>query len=107
MARDGTTKRQQGREAASQRLTMAAAPPSAPQLGYDPTGKIEPVDIVSSKDGWSEYTLTDGSVLRVKAAVLDVKSAVGQYSPDGDPIYLIQAAVVTQVKAPDNLKRKK
>ena len=107
MARDGTTKRQQPREAAPQRPTMAAAPPAVPHLGYDPTGKIEPVDIVSSKDGWSEYTLTDGSVLRVKAAVLDVKTAVGQYSTDGDPIYLIQAAVVTQVKAPDRLRRKK
>jgi hypothetical protein len=85
----------------------AAAPPITPQLGYDPTGKTQPIDIASSKDGWSEYTLTDGAVLRVKAAVLDVKIAVGQYSPDGDPIYVFQAAVVTQVKAPDSLKRKK
>jgi hypothetical protein len=96
-----TTKRQQ---------LQAASPPQpgpAHPLGYDPTGKIEQVDIVGSKDGWSEYTLNDGTVLRVKAAVFDVKSAVGQYAPDGDPIYLVQSAMVIQVKAPESLKRKK
>src|SRR5580700_3672911 len=81
-----------------------APPPSAAagtgtiqvQLGYDPKGKSEPVDIVSSKDGWSEYTLADGTVVRTKAAVLDVKIAIGQYNPEGDPIYIVQAAVINQ-----------
>ena len=83
-----TTKRQQ-----TQAASLPQSGPAYP-LGYDPTGKIEQVDIVGSKDGWSEYTLTDGTILRVKAAVFDVKSAVGQYSPDGDPIYLVQSAIV-------------
>ena len=95
-------KRQQRREP-----TEATARPPVASLGYDPSGKTEPIDIVSSRDGWSEYTLADGTVLRAKAAVLDVKLAVGQYAPDGDPIYIVQAALVNQVKVPDNLKRKK
>jgi hypothetical protein len=92
----GTTKRQ----------PPAGAAPQPWPLGYDPTGKVEPVDILSSKDGWSEYNLDDGTVLRVKAVALDVKKAIGQYSPDGDPIYLVQSALVTQVKVPDGLKKK-
>ncbi len=73
--------------------------------GYDPRGKHEPVDISSSIDGWSEYTLKDGSVIRTKAALMDVKIAVGQYDVNGAPIYVVQTALVTQVKAPDSLKK--
>lgn len=76
------------------------------QFGYDPTGKQEPVDIEGSKEGWSEYTLADGTIIRVKAVLLDAKRAVGQYDPSGEPIYVIQTALVNQVKSPDGLKKK-
>lgn len=78
-----------------------------PQLvmGYDPTGPMEPVDIVSSRDGWSEFTLQDGSIIRAKAAVLDVKRAIGQFNPEGDPVYVLQLTMVNQVKAPPHLKK--
>jgi hypothetical protein len=76
------------------------------QLGYDPKGPAEPVDIVSSKDGWSEFTLADGTIIRAKAAVLDVKKMVGQYNAEGEPIYLLQLTVVNQTRVPDNLKGK-
>ena len=73
-------------------------------LGYDPAGAMEPRDVISSKDGWSEYTLQDGTIIRAKAVILDVKRAIGQYSPDGNPLYILQYAFVNQVKAPDELK---
>lgn len=74
--------------------------------GYDPSWKLEPIDIVSSKDSWTEYELADGTVLRAKAVVLDVKKAVGQYSPDGDPIYVLQTTLLHQIRAPETLKKK-
>lgn len=75
-------------------------------LGYDPAGKIDPVDVVSSKEGWSEYTLADGTTIRAKAVMLDVKRAADQYSPDNNPIYVMQFAVVNQLKeVPDRLKK--
>jgi hypothetical protein len=67
---------------------------------------MEPRDVVGSKDGWSEYTLEDGSVIRAKAVILDVKRAVDQYSHDGNPLYILQFAFVNQVQAPDALKKK-
>jgi hypothetical protein len=76
------------------------------QLGYDPTGPTEPVDIVSSKDAWSEYTLADGSVIRAKAVVLDVKKMVGQYNTEGEPVYVLQITMINQARVPDNLKKK-
>jgi hypothetical protein len=88
-------------------------PPPAPsptvqvQLGYDPAGPKESVDIVSSKDGWSEYQLADGTVLRAKTVVLDVKKLIGQYNQDGEPVYEMQMTMVNQARVPENLKKKK
>jgi hypothetical protein len=76
------------------------------QLGYDPKGPSEPIDIVSSKEGWSEYTLADGTVIRAKGVLLDVKRLVNQYNPEGDPIYVLQLTMVNQARVPDNLKKK-
>jgi hypothetical protein len=75
-------------------------------LGYDPKGKMEQRSIVRSKDGWSEYELDDGTVLKTRTAIIDVKRAVGQYSANGDPLYIIQAAQLTNTEAPPRLKKK-
>jgi S-adenosylhomocysteine hydrolase len=74
-------------------------------LGYDPTGKMEPKDIVNAKEGWSEYTLDDGSVIRVKGVLLDIKRALNQFNAEGDPVYVMQLALVHQLRAPDQLKK--
>lgn len=86
-------------------------PPAAPgmvqvSLGYDPAGPMEQRDVVSSKDGWSEYELDDGSVIRAKAVIVDVKRAVGQFNAvNGDPTYVLQLSVVSNLKSPDHLKK--
>jgi len=41
-------------------------------------------------------TLQDGTVLRGKVAVLDVKRAVGQFNVEGDPVYVLQLTMVNQ-----------
>ena len=65
-------------------------------LGYDASGPKEPVDIVSSKDGWSEFQLADGALIRAKAVVLDVKKMAGQFNAEGEPIYELQFTMVNQ-----------
>jgi hypothetical protein len=81
------------------------APGSVPQ-DYNPQGVAEQRDVVASKDGWSEFTLSDGSVIRLKASLLDAKRAVGQYGSDGNPLYILQFALVNQLIAPPNLRKK-
>jgi hypothetical protein len=92
------------------RQAEALPPRSAPSiqlpLGYNPKGPKEPVDVVSSREGWSEFTLTDGTVIRAKAVVLEVKKMTDQYTPDGEPIYELQLTMVNQTRVPDNLKKK-
>lgn len=80
--------------------------PPAMQLGYNPNGPTEPVDIVSTKEGWSEFNLQDGTVIRAKAVLLDVKKMTGQFNADGDPIYAMQIILSNQTRVPENLKKK-
>jgi hypothetical protein len=76
-------------------------------LGYDPNGAMEQRDVVASRDGWSEYELDDGTIIRSKAAIIDIKKAVGQYNTNGEPVYVLQLTVVHNVKVPDRLKKQK
>lgn len=61
------------------------------------------VDILESKETWSEYRLADGSLLRLKPILIAVSRAPG-HTPDGDPIYNMKSTLVTDVRAPQQLK---
>jgi hypothetical protein len=64
-----------------------------------------PVD--ESIERWSELKLEDGSVLRVKIAVLSVKRIAGMWDAQGNPFYSINATpVMAVVDAPDHLRKK-
>jgi hypothetical protein len=86
----------------------APAPAASPQLalGYDPAWPMKPVDVVGSKSSWNEFTLEDGSIIKLKVALLDVKRAIDRFTDDGKPLYVMQWAVINQVDAPDHLKKK-
>jgi hypothetical protein len=88
------------------RIPLPSIPPGTMPPNYDPTGPGEQMDVVTSKDGWSEYTLDDGSILRLKATLVDAKRAVGQYSSDGNPLYLLQYTVINQLISPEKLRKK-
>jgi hypothetical protein len=87
-------------------------PPGVPlppgvNLGYDPKGPVDPVDVVSSKEGWSEYTLADGTVIRAKAMLLDARRMVDQFNDQGEPIYVLQLTLINQARVPEKLKKKR
>jgi len=60
----------------------------------------------SNREEWNEYTLEDGSLLRMKAVVSEIIRLHGEYDPEGNPIYIIKSANMLFVKSPDNLKKK-
>jgi len=74
-------------------------------LGYDPSKPTVQMDIESVKTGWSEYTLSDGTVIRIKGVIIDVKKAVGQFGPDGKPVYVMQMTIVNDLVVPAELMR--
>jgi len=76
-------------------------------LGYDPAGPQKQRDIVGVKNGWSEYTLDDGAVIRIKGVLVDAKKMIDQFNTNGDPIYVLQLSVVQELVVPEELKKPK
>jgi len=65
------------------------------------------VPIVESTERWSEYTLEDGSVVKVKQVPLEMLKVVGAYDQEGRPVYVMKAQpIVTVSYVPENLMRK-
>lgn len=82
---------------------------TAPQMvaTIDPAGPMEQRSVVRVQDGWSEFELDDGSTIRTKLVVVDAKRAAGQFNPaNGDPVYILQLAGITNTEAPEHLKKK-
>jgi hypothetical protein len=63
------------------------------------------VDFEAEKETFSTYILHDGSSLKLKAVLTEVMRVEGAYTPTGDPIYLIQAAQIMSVNAPESLRK--
>jgi hypothetical protein len=101
-------KRKAAKAAAQPIVPVPVLGPVPPQLalGYDPTGPTAQRKIVKAKEGWSEFTLEDGSVIQAKAVILDVKRAIGQFNIDGNPVYIMQMTMVHHLIAPTSLKKK-
>lgn len=67
------------------------------------------VPVQNSQEQWSEYKLADGSVIRIKQALIEViRLPRGNWDPEGNPLYAIKVApVMIVVSAPDDLKQPK
>lgn len=64
------------------------------------------VDVVDRKESVAEYTLEDGAVIRVANPLTRVTRLEGQFSGDGDPIYIVLTGTATTViSAPDTIKK--
>lgn len=66
------------------------------------------IDVTETIDRATEITLADGSRLRMKSSVISAVRIDGEYDPDGNPMYLVNAApVLSIIDIPDKLKRNK
>lgn len=66
----------------------------------------EYIDIVSSKEPWTEYELSDGSMLKIRSLATEVWRVDNEYDPEGNPMYVVKSAGIMSVTAPESLKRK-
>lgn len=64
------------------------------------------VDVVDSNERWSEYRLSDGSLVKVKPVLTSIVRVDGEFDPLGNPVYVIAAQPVVAVTPTDDLKRK-
>jgi len=56
------------------------------------------VEVLSSKEAWSEYHLSDGTVLRIKPIMIGVSRASETQTADGEPVYNMKSTLVTDVR---------
>ena len=65
------------------------------------------VMVGESSEKWSEFTLEDGSVIRVKTSVVSAIRIDGEFDQDGNPAYALKMQPqVAIINVPDRLKRK-
>lgn len=68
---------------------------------------MEAVDLDFSEEDehWNSYKLSDGTILRIKLVLREVKR-LNKWKPDGSPIYMINSQnVVRTVDIPKELKK--
>jgi hypothetical protein len=51
----------------------------------------ESVDFMTRKEDFNEYQLADGKIIKIKMVVTRIVKLVGEVTPDGSPVYLIQS----------------
>lgn len=64
------------------------------------------VPIKESTDRWTETTLEDGTVIRIKPGIIEAVRIEGEYDPEGNPAYALKVQPTTLLIAPEHLKRK-
>jgi len=74
------------------------------------TGERKTVTVVDFEvigEPWSTYALADGTELRVKHPVQRVMRIDGEFTPEGEPVYIVIPCpmLVTNIMAPDHLLR--
>lgn len=64
------------------------------------------VPVVQSTERWSEVTLEDGSVIRVKPNVISAIRIDGMFDQDGNPAYALKATQTMMVaSSPEHLRK--
>jgi hypothetical protein len=63
------------------------------------------VDVLEAKEVWSEYRLSDGTILRLKPIMIAVSRLEGEHTLDGDPVYNMKSTLVTDLRVPQELKK--
>ena len=61
------------------------------------------IDVLETKEMWSECRLSDGTRLRIRPVIIAVFRADGQYNTEGEPVYNIKSTLITDVRAGDGL----
>ena len=58
------------------------------------------VEVLDSKERWSEYRLADGTTMRVKSVVIAIFRDENNKSADGEPVYSMKSTLITDVRTP-------
>lgn len=81
------------------RMIPYPTPTSPPKEGTE-------VGVAESTERWTEVTLEDGTVFRLKPTVISAIRVDGEYDPQGNPAYVLNAQpVVMMISTPPELQK--
>ena len=64
------------------------------------------VGVDQSTERWSEITLMDGSVIRIKPIVIGAMRVEGKYDQEGNPVYSLKVnQVMVVASSPEHLRK--
>jgi len=55
------------------------------------------MEVTESKEPWSEYTLTDGTKIRVKQTLMSIAKIEDKTAQNGEPIYAVQSQQIMSI----------
>jgi hypothetical protein len=64
------------------------------------------VPVAQSNENWSDYTLEDGTKLRVRFVVTKTLRVEGEYDSDGNPTYLVKGNIIAVPTVQEKLRKK-
>jgi len=67
----------------------------------------EVVDFESPPENFNNYTLADGTFIKIKTVLLEVVRILGEYGPNGDPVYVFTAQQIVNINSAEKLKQRK
>jgi hypothetical protein len=80
-----------------------------PAKTFDYQGRKVPgssVEFEPKSEPWAQYTLADGTQVKVKVILLDCARLENEYNQQNDPVYVFQFQQIIGTVVPDHLKRK-
>jgi hypothetical protein len=83
--------------------------PIRTRLPTPPDGALREVELAGVKQSdehTNTYVLQDGTLVSLRAVVTEVWRVLGQYDPEGNPLYIVKSGNVVTVTAPEALRRK-
>lgn len=67
--------------------------------------EADDIDFSVVSEGWNEYTLSDGTRMKIKLVVHGVVRTEDHDPMTGDPVYAVKTQNVLHVMAPEELKK--
>ena len=60
---------------------------------------VSEIPITEATEHFNQYTLEDGSIIKVKGTATKVLRVDNQFLPDGNPVYIVYMTAVTSVQS--------
>ena len=65
------------------------------------------VQVSESNEKWSEFTLEDGTILRIKTSLVSAIRIDGEFDQEGNPSYALKMQpMIAVISAPERLKQR-